>query len=113
MLTSIITTIASNVILGWLWRRILEVGGWLAAILPLFMAMPPEHQAVIIAILTGQGGALSVSAAIGFALYVWSQLMSFRETVKDQVVTGKKRRELTEDEARAITNYDGPIERRS
>lgn len=114
MLTSIITTIASNVVIGWLWRRVLEVGGWLAAILPIFMAMPPEHQAVIIAILTGQGGALSVSAAIGFAVYLWSQIMSWRSTVKPQIVTpDNKRRELTEAEARAITGWDGPIEDRA
>lgn len=114
MLTSIITTIASNVVIGWLWRRVLEVGGWLAGLLPIFMAMPPEHQAVIIAILTGQGGQLSVAAAFGFGVYIFSQVMSFRATVKDQtVIKGKKYPVLTEAEARARTGWDGPIEDRT
>src|SRR5690554_5003262 len=113
MLTSIITTIASNVVIGWLWRRVLEVGGWLAGLLPIFMAMPPEHQAAAIAILTGQGGQLSVAAAFGFGVYVISQVMSFWATVKDQtVIRGKKYPVLTEAEARERTGWDGPIERR-
>lgn len=113
MLGSIFAGIASNVILGWLWRRVLEIGGWLAGLLPIFMAMPSEHQAVIVAILTGQGGQLSVAAAFGFGVYIISQVMSFRATVKDQtVIKGKKYPVLTEAEARERTGWDGPIERR-
>lgn len=116
MLGSIFAAISGNVIIGWIARRVLEIGGWLAAVIPLFMAMPPEHQAVIIAILSGQGGGLSVAAVIGFAVYLWSQIMSWRSTVRPQVVTSDKKRltvpTLTEAEVRAMTGYDGPIERR-
>lgn len=117
MLTSIFAAVSGNVIIGWVSRRVLEVGGWLAAVIPLFMAMPPEHQAVIVAILSGQGGGLSVAALIGFAVYVWSQIMSWRSTVRPQVVTSDKKRitapVLTEQQARDITGYSGPIETRN
>lgn len=108
MFASIFAAITGNVILGWISRRVLEVGGWLAAVIPLFMAMPPENQAVIIAILSGQGGALSISAVIGFAIYLWSQIMSWRSTVRPQVVTSSKKRitvpVLTDEEALAMNN---------
>lgn len=117
MFSSIFAAISSNVIVGWIARRVLEVGGWFAAVIPLFMAMPPEHQAVILAILSGQGGGLSVAAVIGFVVYLWSQIMSWRSTVRPQVVTSDNKRltvpTLTEAEAREITGYDGPIVDRS
>lgn len=109
--------VSENVVVGWIVRRVLEVGGWLGAIVPMIMALPPEHQAVIVAILTGQGGSLSIAAVIGFAVYIWSQIMSWRSTVRPQIVTSDHKRlpvpTLTEAEARAITGYDGPIEVRS
>lgn len=117
MLTSIFAAITGNVILGWLGRRVLEVGGWLAAVIPLFMAMPTEHQQVIMAILTGQGGALSISALIGFVIYLWSQIMSWRSTMRPHVTTSDKKKinvpVLTEAEARAATGYTGPIHTRN
>lgn len=62
---------------------------------------------MVFAILTGQGGTLTIGAGIGFAVYVWSQIMSYRATVKPQVVTpDKKRRELTDAEALAINNAE-------
>lgn len=76
-----------NIILAWLWRRVQEVGGWAAVILPIYLAMPDAQKAVIGKILTGQGGSLSISAAIGLAVYLFSQWQSYRSTVKPQVVT--------------------------
>ncbi len=114
MLGSIFAGIAGNVVMGWVWRRVLEIGGWLGVAASIYAGLPPEYQGVVIAILTGQGGSLSIAAVFGFAVYIWSQIMSFRSTVKPQVVTpDKKRRELTEAEARAITGYSGPIEDRT
>lgn len=76
-----------NIILAWLWRRLQEVGGWAAVIVPIYLAMPEAQKAVIGKILTGQGGGLSISAAIGLAVYLFSQWQSYRSTVKPQVVT--------------------------
>lgn len=76
-----------NIILAWTWRRLQEVGGWAAVVVPLYMAMPPAQQAVVNEILQGRGGGLSISAALGLAVYLFSQFQSFRSTTKPQVVT--------------------------
>lgn len=78
--------ILENVAIQWLIRRIPEVGGLLVTIVTFFAAIPPEQQAVIIAILTGQGGALSVGAVIGLVMWAYAQIVSFRQTTKTKVV---------------------------
>ena len=92
MLTSIFIAIAQNVVLGWLWRRLQELVAFVAGLAPLFMMLPPEHQALIVAVLQGQGGGYSISAYIGFFLWLWTQWQSYSATVKPQIVTenGKK-----------------------
>ena len=116
MLSSILAGLAGNVVVGWIRRRLLEVAGLVGAILPFILAMPPEQQAIIIAVLTGQGGALSIAAVVGFGVYVFGQWRSWRATVNPHVVTSEKTKidvpVLTEAEARALTGYTGPIERR-
>ena len=107
MLTGILTGLAGNVVMGWVWRRVLEIAGWLGVAASIYAGLPPEYQGVVLAILTGQGGSLTIGAGIGFAVYVGSQVMSYRATVKPQVVTpDKKRRELTDAEALAINNAE-------
>jgi hypothetical protein len=87
MLTNIATAIAQNVILGWLWRRAQEVASFAAVLVPVYLAMPPDMQATVQAIFTGQGGGLTVSAYIGLGYYLWTQWQSYRATVRPQVVT--------------------------
>lgn len=79
--------IAQNVIFGWIARRVPELVGLLTMIVSAYNALPAEHQATIIAVLTGQGGGLTVTALFGLAIYLWSQFLSYRATVKPQVVT--------------------------
>lgn len=79
--------ILTSVALGWLGRRFQELGSLAAVVIPIYLAMPPEHQKAILAILTGQGGGLSISTAIGLVWYLWTQWQSYRATVKPQVVT--------------------------
>lgn len=79
--------IMDGIVIQWTIRRLLEVGGWLSAIVSIVVALPPEHQATIVAVLTGQGGGLTISAAIGLGVYFWSQFLSFRSTVRPQLVT--------------------------
>lgn len=83
MLTSIIQSAAA----GWLWRRCQELGSLAMFFVPIYLAMPPSMQADVHAILTGQGGGLTISAAIGLAWYVWTQVQSYRATTVPQVVT--------------------------
>lgn len=82
-----LTAIATNVITGWLWRRVQELGSLATFLIPLYLAMPPNRQAEIQMILSGQGGGLSISAGLGLAWYLWTQFQSYRATVKPQVVT--------------------------
>ncbi|MBU1307412.1 MAG: hypothetical protein KKF33_18060 [Alphaproteobacteria bacterium] len=92
MLTSILVSIAQNVVLGWLWRRLQELVAAVAGLAPLFLMLPPEYQKLIIAVMQGQGGGYTVSVYIGFVVYLWTQWQSWSATVKPQVVTsdGKK-----------------------
>lgn len=83
MLTSIIQSAAA----GWLWRRCQELGSLATILIPIYLAMPPSMQHDVQAIFTGQGGGLTVSAAVGLGWYVWTQFQSFRATTKPQVVT--------------------------
>ena len=92
MVTSIITAIAQNVILGWLWRRLQELVAFAATLAPFFLAMPPEHQQFVWEVLQGRGGALSISAYIGFGYYLFTQWQSWRATTAPQVVTTDARK---------------------
>ncbi|MET0337896.1 MAG: hypothetical protein ABW063_09045 [Caulobacter sp.] len=110
-------SLSENVIVGWVRRRLLEVGGIVGLIVPFVMAMPPDQQAVLVAIITGQGGGLSIAALFGLGVYLFGQWRSWRATVNPQVVTSDKKKievpVLTEAEARAITGWDGPVVDRS
>jgi hypothetical protein len=107
MLTSIVQSAAA----GWIGRRVQELGSLAAMLVPVYLAMPPEMKEAVHAIFTGQGGGLTISAAIGLAWYLWTQFQSFRATVKPQVVTGDGQkiaiapntRAASEIEARAVT----------
>jgi len=87
MLTTIAAAIAQNVVFGWLWRRGQELGSLGAVIVPIYLAMPPAMQKDVQAIFTGQGGGLTISAAIGIIWYLWTQRQSWLATVRPQVVT--------------------------
>lgn len=87
MLTSIAAGIAQNVVMGWLWRRAQELAGLAFTLVPIYLAMPPSMQQDVQAIFTGQGGGLTISAAVGILWYLWTQWQSYRATVRPQVVT--------------------------
>lgn len=116
---SFLTSLAGSAALGWFGRRLLEVGGWLTTIISAVLLLPPEQQATVIALLSGQGGALSVAAYFGLAAYLWSQFMSWRATTKPQVVADGQKVGLTEAQARQAVfeqtgRYPaGPIENRT
>lgn len=114
MLTSIFAALSGNVVMGWIWRRVLEVGGWLGIAASIYAGLPPEYQGVVLAILTGQGGSLTIGAGIGFAVYMWSQVMSYRSTVTPHVVASDTKRKingpvLTEAEALALNERETGI----
>lgn len=83
MLTSVIQSAAA----GWLWRRAQELGSLATVFIPIYLAMPKSMQGDMQAIFTGQGGGLTISAAVGLGWYLWTQFQSYRATTIAQVVT--------------------------
>ncbi|UXN74525.1 hypothetical protein N8D56_05125 [Devosia sp. A8/3-2] len=83
MLTSIIQSAAA----GWIWRRAQELGSLATVLIPIYLAMPPHMQEDVRAIFAGQGGGLTISAAVGLLWYLWTQWQSYRATTVAQVVT--------------------------
>ncbi|MET3925623.1 hypothetical protein [Devosia sp. 2618] len=108
MLTAIIQSAAA----GWLWRRARELGSLATIFVPIYLAMPQSMKDDVHAIFTGQGGGLTISAAIGLGWYIWTQLQSYRATTKAQVVTsGGKKLPLSRsgsEEAEAIAKLRQP-----
>ena len=76
--------------LQWLLRRIPDWGGWLGGIfisaVTLYNALPPEAQTAITAVLSGRWQDITLGSLVPIAALVWSQVISYRATVKSQVV---------------------------
>jgi hypothetical protein len=85
--------IVKSVVLGWLGRRVLDWGGWLGtfllSVIGLYNALPQTAQAAIGSALQGNWQDLTLGAILPLGALVFSQIMSFRATVKPQVVTDK------------------------
>lgn len=79
--------ILTGVVADWLGRRALELGGLLGTISAAFLALPPAQQDAILQVLTGNWQ----NVTLGAAVYLISQVLSFRATVKDQVVIDGER----------------------
>lgn len=80
-----------NVIIGWIVRRFLEIGGTVGTLLTAWNNLPPATQEAILQVLgqNWQTITLGALAPIGAALwgYVWSALSTF----KPQVVTSGRK----------------------
>lgn len=80
-------SILTSVALGWLGRRFKELGSIATVLFSLYSILPPEHQQLVWAVLTGRGGMQSIGAYAGLLWYLWTQRDSFIATVRPQVVT--------------------------
>jgi hypothetical protein len=76
----------NNVATQWIIRRIPEFSGIIITLITFYNSMPPEHRQFVTDVLSGQGGGLTIGAAIGFALWVYAQVVSYRSTVKPKEV---------------------------
>ena len=89
-------SILSSVALGWLGRRVLDWGGWLGTFLltliGIYNGLPPAAQQAIGAVIKGEWQSLTLGSLVPIAALVWSQIASFRATVKPQVVTDEGKR---------------------
>lgn len=101
MITSILATMASNVLVGWLVRRLGELLSFLLTIVPVFLSLPPAYQDAFLEILAGRGGGLSIATYFGMASYLFTQWRSWKATNDNHVVIGgQKVPILTEEEAK-------------
>lgn len=81
-----------NVIIGWLARRALEIGGIVGAGLTAWNNLPPATQEAILSVLGRNWETITLGALAPLALSVWGYVWSFLSTRAPQVVTteGKK-----------------------
>lgn len=79
-------SILNNVAVQWLIRRIPEVGGLVVFLSTIIAAIPAEHMATLMAIMTGQGGGLTITALIGLGMWAYAQIISFRQTTNPKEV---------------------------
>lgn len=77
----------TNVILGWIARRVLEIGGLIAAGLTAWNNLPPGAQEAILLVLGGNWQGITLATLVSLWGYAWSYL----STVKPQVVTAEKK----------------------
>ena len=83
------TAFLSSAALGWFLRRILDWRGWLGAVLAVinfYNALPPELQGVIVKVVAGNWREITLGAVPGLVALLWSQIQSYRATVRPQVV---------------------------
>ncbi len=100
-----------NVIIGWLARRALEIGGIVGALLTAWNNLPPATQEAILSVLGRNWETITLGALAPIALSIWGYVWSFVSTRAPQVVTteGKKipiapnTRAASEIEAKAVT----------
>ena len=78
-----------NVLIGFLIRWATELTGIFTILTSAYFFATPEQQAAVQAILTGQGGQLSLNTYIGLVIYGFGRLAAFRATVTPQVVTSE------------------------
>ena len=77
--------------LGWWRRRLADWGGWLgttlSAVIGLYVALPERTREEINLALQGNWQDITLGSLVGLIVLIWSQVMSFRATVKPAIVT--------------------------
>lgn len=80
----------NNVAVQWAIRRIFDYGGWVGTIaggLAFFYAgLTPSQQALISGLLAGNWQDITLGSLVPFLVLVYSQIISFRSTVKAQAI---------------------------
>lgn len=93
-----------NIAVQWLIRRVPEWGGIIAAIVATIALAPPDVSGSITAVLTGQGGALSLTAWLGLISWIYAQIISYRATNRAQAVVSE--------DGKLVTNTLAPAKER-
>lgn len=79
-------TFLSSVVIQWLFRRFLEVGGIVGTLLTAWGALPPELQDTVLAFLTAKWETVTLGSLIPVIVTVWGYVWSFISTKRNQVV---------------------------
>ncbi len=90
----------NNVAIQWLIRRVPDWGGQITFLFSIYLALPQEHKDTVNAILSGQGGGLTITAVFGLLAFLYAQVISYRATVKPQAVV--------EENGKLVTNTLAP-----
>lgn len=85
-----------NLVLAWLGRRALELGGLAGTFLTIWSNLPPATQSAILALLTNKWQSVTLGAVAPLAVALFGYVMSFRATVKPQVVVDGKKVAMSE-----------------
>lgn len=75
------------VVLGWLGRRALEIGGLVGFLTTAYMSLDPASQAVIGRILTGEWKSLPIGQIVALLVALWGYWQSFHQTTQPKAVT--------------------------
>lgn len=94
----------NNVAVQWAIRRVLDYGGWIGTLaggLILFYSqLTPGQQGLISGLLQGNWQDITLGSLVPFLVLVYSQVISFRATVKPQAVV--------EENGKLVTNTLAP-----
>lgn len=81
----------ASVAVQWFLRRILDWGGWLGGfllfVINTYNSLPPPLQAAVVTVIEGHWQDITLGSLIPLGALVWSQIQSFRATVRPQIVT--------------------------
>ncbi len=89
-------SILSSAVVGWLLRRVLEVGGLIGTGLTIWSNLPPELQHTVLAFLTAKWETVTLGSLVPLVIALWGYVWSFVSTRRDQVVIDGKQVPLKE-----------------
>lgn len=94
----------NNVAVQWAIRRVLDYGGWIGTIggglLWFYSNLSPNQQNMLEGLLAGNWQDITLGSLLPFLVLVYSQVISFRATVKPQAVV--------EENGKLVTNTLSP-----
>lgn len=98
----------NNVAIQWLLRRIPDWGGWIGSIAGglwlLYAGLTPAQQNMINGLLAGNWQDITLGSLVPFLVLIYSQIISFRATVKPQAIV--------EEGGKLVTNTLAPAKER-
>ena len=94
----------NNVAVQWAIRRVLDYGGWVGTLggglVWFYMQLTPAQQRLVGGLLQGNWQDITLGSLLPFLVLVYSQVISFRATVKPQAVV--------EENGKLVTNTLAP-----